>query len=96
MSAYLFAKLTVTDPSWLPEYTEHVTKQLADIGATYRVRSMDDVVLEGDIPEPTAVVLIEFPSMDVAKEWYHSDEYAEAKAIRISASTSVQTIIEGL
>lgn len=96
MSAYLFAKLTVTDPSWLPEYTEHVTKQLADIGATYRVRSMDDVVLEGDIPEPTAVVLIEFPSMDIAKEWYHSDEYQRLVKLRQTGSTIEMFLAEGL
>ena len=42
------------------------------------------------------MVVIRFPSYQAAQDWYHSDEYAEAKAIRMSASTSVQTIIEGL
>ena len=41
-------------------------------------------------------VLIRFPSFEAAKAWYHSEEYAEAKALRMSASTSVQTIVEGL
>ena len=33
---------------------------------------------------------------EAAHNWYHSEEYAEAKALRMSASTSVQTIVEGV
>ena len=41
-------------------------------------------------------VVIEFPSVQDAQEWYDSDIYAPLKAMRMNASQSVQTIVEGV
>ena len=96
MSAYLIGKLTVTDPSWLPEYSERVQKQLADVGATYHVRGTNLELLEGDCPMPSAAIVIEFPSMDIARDWYNSPEYGELIELRRTGSTLELFLAEGV
>ena len=41
-------------------------------------------------------VIIRFPSYQQANDWYHSDEYKDAKQLGQSASVSSQNIIEGV
>ena len=52
-------------------------------------------VMEGQW-RPTFPVMIEFPSIDRAHEWYGSDEYRELKALRLSAVRSSAVFIEGV
>jgi uncharacterized protein (DUF1330 family) len=52
-------------------------------------------VVEGDWT-PSFLVMIEFPSLDTAKKWYHSSDYAELKALRMSAVECNGVVIEGL
>lgn len=96
MAAYLFGKITVTDPSWLPEYTERVVKQLADVGAKYHVKSTSTIMVEGDGPPPSATIIIEFPTLEVAKEWYHSPEYGELIELRRKGAVAELFIADGV
>ena len=47
-------------------------------------------------PPGARTVVIRFPSYQAAQDWYHSEAYAPVKAMRMAASNSVQTIVEGL
>lgn len=96
MTAYLFGKITVTDPSWLPEYTERVIKLLADVGAKYHVKSTKTIMVEGDGPPPNATIIIEFPSLEIAKDWYHSPEYGELIKLRSAGAKCELFIAEGV
>lgn len=96
MAAYLIGMVEVTDPSWLAEYSEKVQKQFAEIGAKYHVRSTKIESLEGDKPAPMSAVIIEFPSMEVAREWYNSDEYQALVALRQQGATADLWLTEGL
>jgi uncharacterized protein (DUF1330 family) len=40
-------------------------------------------------------VIIEFPDMDAARAWYHSDAYAPLRELRRSASTTHIVIVDG-
>lgn len=95
MSAYLFGSIKVTDPSWLPEYQENVSKQLAAAGARYLVRSMETDYLEGDAGAPSATIVIEFPSIEIAREWYHSPEYQRLVELRKNGSTIELFLADG-
>jgi len=92
---YVIAQITVTDPDAYPAYVAKVTPILEKFGGEFLVRGGRGVSYEGTPPGERTIVL-RFASYDKAMEWYHSDEYAEEKAMRMAASTSVQTIVEGV
>ena len=50
--------------------------------------------LEGSNP-PKRVVVLEFPSLDAAKQFYNSAEYGPVKAIRLKASSGDLWVVEG-
>lgn len=92
---YVIAQITVTDAEAYPRYVAMVQPILAKYGAEFLVRGGRSESYEGTPPGERNVV-IRFPSYEKAQEWYHSDDYAGAKALRMAASTSVQTIVEGV
>lgn len=92
---YVIAQINVTDPVTYPDYVKLVQPTIDAFGGEFIVRGGRSESYEGTPPGDRNVV-IRFPSYEKAREWYHSDLYAEAKALRQSASTSVQTIVEGL
>ena len=92
---YVVAQISVTDPDTYPAYVAKVQPIIAKFGGEFLVRGGRSQSYEGTPPGDRTVV-VRFPSYEKAMEWYHSDEYAEAKAMRMAASTSVQTIVEGV
>lgn len=92
---YVVAQITVTDPDAYPAYMEKVKPVIAKFGGEFLVRGGRSQSYEGTPPGERTVV-VRFPSYEAALEWYHSEDYAEAKAMRMAASTSVQTIVEGV
>lgn len=92
---YVIAQINVTDPDTYSRYVEKVLPTLQPFGGVFIVRGGQAQSYEGEPPGNRHVV-IEFPSHKAANDWYHSDIYAEAKRLRQSASTSVQTIVEGV
>jgi uncharacterized protein (DUF1330 family) len=52
-------------------------------------------VLEGKAPAGR-LVIVEFPSVERAKEWWASPEYSEARAIRQATSEGTLVVIEGV
>jgi uncharacterized protein (DUF1330 family) len=50
-------------------------------------------VLEGDWA-PERIVVIEFPTVDAAKRWYDSPEYAAARAVRAGAGRWNMIVVE--
>ena len=92
---YVIAQITVTDPEVYPGYVAMVLPTIEAFGGEFIVRGGRSESHEGTPPGNRNVV-IRFPSYGAAQDWYHSDLYAEAKALRQSASTSVQTIVEGI
>lgn len=92
---YVIAQITVTDPQTYPDYVRQVEPIVAKFGGEFLVRGGKAESFEGTPPGDRNVV-IRFPSFEAAHNWYHSDDYAAAKALRMSVSTSVQTIVEGV
>ncbi len=92
---YVVAQITVTDHDTYKIYISKVLPTIQVYGGEFLVRGGRAVSYEGTPPGDRTVV-IRFPSFEAAHDWYESDEYAEAKNLRMSASTSVQTIVEGV
>lgn len=92
---YVIAQIKVTDAEAYPDYVAMVLPIVEKFGGEFIVRGGRSQSYEGTPPGDRNVV-IRFPSYEAAEAWYHSEDYAEAKALRQSASTSVQTIVEGV
>ncbi len=94
MPAYLIARVQVTDWSRYREYTKVTPDAIKQFGGRFIVRGGEMVTLEG--PEETGrVVVIEFPDLEQAKAFYHSEAYAHAKKLRAGAATGQFIAVEG-
>ena len=94
MAAYVIAEVEVQDGALYEEYRKMVPATIAQYGGKYVVRGGATETKEGGWT-PKRVVVLEFPTMDRAREWYHSAEYAPALAIRLKAARSRVILVEG-
>ena len=95
MAGYLIADVDVTNPGLFAEYRELTLPTVEKYGGRYLIRGGDSEVLEGD-SVPHRTVVIEFDSVERAKEWNHSEEYADAKKMRIEATNTNLIVVEGV
>jgi uncharacterized protein (DUF1330 family) len=95
MPAYVIAHIDVTDPQNYEEYKKMSPSSIAHYGGRFLVRGPKPEVLEGTW-DPKRLVLLEFPSVERAREWWASAEYAPAKAKRQATSIGTLIILEGL
>jgi uncharacterized protein (DUF1330 family) len=94
MAAYVLAEIEITNPDGYREYTAIVPATIAKYGGRFLVRGGAAEVLEGDWPQRRRV-LLEFPSMQAAKQWFDSPEYEKPKAMRQAASDGRLILMEG-
>jgi uncharacterized protein (DUF1330 family) len=59
-------------------------------------KSHDYCHIKANAKIPSFLVIIEFPSLEKAYEWYNSDDYTELKALRLAAAESIAVFIEGM
>ncbi len=94
MTAYVVARVKVTDPEQYKRYTARTPDCVASFGGRFIVRGGETVTLEG--PEfSDRMVIIEFPSLERAKEFYNSPEYTEIKALREHAGIAEFVAVDG-
>ncbi|WP_277964079.1 DUF1330 domain-containing protein [Pseudomonas sp. RIT-To-2] len=95
MPAYLIGKMHVTDADRYGEYKKLTPEIVEKHGGRFLSRGGDKTMLEGD-DETRRVVLVEFPSVREARQFYDSVEYAAARSLRNGAAAHMQLfIIEG-
>ena len=92
---YVIAHINIHDPEGYATYVKMVQPTLDLFGGQFLVRGGKARSFEGTPPGDRHVI-IQFPSYDKAMDWYASDAYAPVKQQRLSASSSVQTIVEGI
>jgi uncharacterized protein (DUF1330 family) len=95
MSAYVIAEVNVTDPDLFGEYRKLVPATLEKYGGRFVVRGGATETKEGGW-SPARIVVLEFPSMDQARKWYHSPEYKPLLEMRLKAATSKMIMVEGV
>jgi uncharacterized protein (DUF1330 family) len=94
MPAYVIFDIHVDDPDAYAPYRGPAGEAVAAHGGRYLARGGAAEVLEGEW-ELDRLVVLEFPSMEQAKAWYHSPEYQEVAPIRHAASRGRAVIVEG-
>jgi uncharacterized protein (DUF1330 family) len=95
MAAYVIAEVDVQDAALFEEYRKLVPATIVQYGGKYIVRGGATETKEGSWA-PKRVVVLEFPTMARAREWYHSAEYAPALAMRLKAAKSRMIMAEGV
>ena len=95
MAAYVIAEVNVTDPTLYDEYRKLVPATLEKYGGRFAVRGGTVESKEGGWA-PARFVVVEFPTMELARKWYHSPEYAPALALRHKAADSRLILVEGV
>jgi uncharacterized protein (DUF1330 family) len=93
--ALVIANITIVDPVRYEDYRRMVPATLVPFGGRFVVRGGQTEVLEGEW-RPSRLVLLEFPSVERARAWWNSPEYAEARALRQATSTGTLIILEGV
>jgi uncharacterized protein (DUF1330 family) len=95
MPAYVLAHIDVTDPENYQDYIRMSPESIALYGGRFLARGPTPEVLEGTW-QPRRLVLLEFPSVEQARRWWSSPEYAPAKAKRQATSRGDLVIIPGV
>jgi len=94
MAAYLIADIEVTDAEGYDAYRRQVPATVAKYGGRFAARGGAVEALEGGWT-PKRVVVLEFPTMDALKRWYHSEDYKPLIELRQKASRGSLIAIEG-
>jgi len=94
MTAYVIVDIDVTNPEGYAEYKNLAPAAVGLYGGKYIARGGQTETLEGDW-QPKRLVILEFPSIEQAKAWLHSPEYAPARALRHRYAKSTIVVIEG-
>ena len=95
MAAYVIASIEVTDPVTYEDYRKGVAATIAQYGGRFLARGGAVERCEGAFV-PKRIVILEFPSMATARQWYASPEYAPLLALRKRASNGDLFITEGV
>lgn len=95
MPAYVVVNITIRDPAPYEEYKRLAAPTVAAYDGRYVVRGGPVDVREGGW-SPSRLVILEFPTVERARAWWDSPEYAPAKAIRQSCAETQLVITEGL
>ena len=95
MSAYVIVEIDVQDPVGYEEYKKQAAATVQAKGGKYIVRGGKTEVLEGDW-QPKRIVVLEFPSMDQAREWLSCEEYRDPRKLRHRTARTNMILVEGV
>jgi uncharacterized protein (DUF1330 family) len=95
MKYYVVAEIDVTDQSWVSTYVKNVTRLIEQRGGRYLARTSTVEKLEGERKVPQLVVIVEWPSRDVAEAFYKSDEYRPYLQSRIQGARNELVLVAG-
>ena len=91
--AYWIAHVDVRDPERYKDYVSTARPAFEKYGAKFLARGGAYEALEGKGRGRN--VVIEFPSMQAARDCYNSADYQAAKAIRITVADAEMLLVEG-
>jgi uncharacterized protein (DUF1330 family) len=95
MAAYVIARVEVTDRQKYKKYLKLTPATIAKYEGRFIARGAETISLEGP-EENRRVVVLEFPSLEKARQWYNSDEYQAARKLRASAAKAEFIAVDGV
>ncbi len=94
MHAYVIVEVSIHDNKEYENYKKLTPAAIKAFGGRFVIRGGRTITLEGDW-KPERIVVLEFPSVERANEWWHSEIYTKAKIIRQRAAETKMIIVEG-
>src|SRR5437870_11930898 len=94
MAAYVYLEIEVVDPVGYEEYKKQAAATVHKCGGKYIVRGGKTEVLEGDW-KPNRIVILQFDSVQRAKEWLNCEEYREPRKMRHRTAKTNMVLVEG-
>ncbi len=95
MAAYVITFLEVTDPEAFDAYRKVAGPTFAPFGGKPVVVDGPFEVLEGMV-HPKSIVVIEFETLEQAKRWYASPEYARSIPMRQQSANTSLILVDGV
>jgi uncharacterized protein (DUF1330 family) len=95
MAAYIIVDVEILDRAKYDEYVKVVPQTIASYGGKFLVRGGAAETLEGAW-RPNRVVVLQFDTVERAKQWWASEEYGAPKRLRQSASRADMIVVEGV
>jgi uncharacterized protein (DUF1330 family) len=94
MPAYIIVDITIHNAENYAGYKKLTPASIAAYDGKFIVRGGEAETLEGHW-QPGRIVILEFPTVERAKQWWASEEYASAKAIRQANAETRMIVVEG-
>ena len=91
---YVILTEIIKDQAGMDAYSQAAAPSIVGSGAVILAVDSAPQVLEGEWSSERTVVL-EFASVEAARTWYESDEYAKAKPLRHAAADTNAVIVSG-
>jgi uncharacterized protein (DUF1330 family) len=95
MAAYVIVDVSIHNPVRYEDYKKLTPAAVAAYDGRFVVRGGKSETLEGEW-SPGRIVILEFPTVERAKEWWDSPIYTEAKLIRQEAATTKMIVVPGV
>ncbi len=95
MPAYVVVDIHVKDPATFEEYKKHGPPTIQAYGGRYVARGGKVEVFEGDWT-PSRLVILEFESLERARQWLESPEYREGRRLRHMSADTRMVAVEGV
>lgn len=94
LAAYILVRVEISDPEQYKKYTQETPAVIAQYGGKFIVRGGPIENMEGP-EERGRIVILEFPSMEDAKNFYYSEEYQRVRLLREGAAQVQLFAIDG-
>lgn len=95
MPAYLLVEIDIHNPVEYENYKKLTPASLVPFGGKFVVRGGSAETLEGE-GKPGRIVIVEFPNLENARQWWSSPEYEPAKRLRQRIATTRMVLVEGI
>ena len=95
MKYYAIGEVDFLDQSWVAAYVKNVTRMVEQCGGRYLARTSHIDQLEGDGRPPQLFVIIEWPSKEIALQFYESAEYRPYRDSRLVGAKCRFNLIAG-
>lgn len=95
MPAYAVANIhQMSVNSKIVAYLKQIDATLGPYGGRFLVHGKQGEVVEGSLPG--YLIIIEFPDLKHAREWYYSEDYQKILPLRTNNSESDVVLIDGV
>jgi len=94
--AYVLVDTKISNSENYEIYKSKAKPIAEKFGGKYLTRGGNMDIVQKDLWSPTRLVLVEFPSVDNARAFHDSNDYADVKKLRLENAESTLVILEGL